>query len=93
MLRNREMNMTEGPLLKKIILYALPLIATNVLQMLFHSADIFTLRFFAGEGPVAAVGGTAALIGNIPKRRTAKIRATEEKIRNNSIFFLTRRSL
>ena len=65
MARNREMNMTEGPLLKKIILYALPLVATNVLQMLFHSADIFTLRFFAGEGPVAAVGGTAALINLI----------------------------
>lgn len=65
MARNREMNMTEGPLLKKIIIYALPLVATNVLQMLFHAADVITLRFFAGEGPVAAVGGTAALINLI----------------------------
>ena len=35
-----EMDMTNGPLFKKIIIYALPLILTNLLQLLFQAADV-----------------------------------------------------
>lgn len=65
MLKNREMNMCEGALLKKLIIYALPLMATNVLQLLFNAADVAVLGIFAGDLPVAAVGATAALINLI----------------------------
>ena len=59
------MNMCEGALLKKLIIYALPLMATNVLQLLFNAADVAILAFFAGDDPVAAVGSTGALINLI----------------------------
>ena len=65
MFKNREMNMCEGALLKKLIIYALPLLATNVLQLLFNAADVAVLGIFAGDDPVAAVGATAALINLI----------------------------
>ncbi len=61
----REMNMSEGSLLKKIILYALPLIATNILQLLFNAADVAVLGAFVGDDAVAAVGATGAIINLI----------------------------
>ena len=65
MFKNREMNMCEGAILKKLIIYALPLMATNVLQLLFNAADVAVLGVFKGDNPVAAVGSTAALINLI----------------------------
>ena len=65
MFKNREINMCEGALLKNLIIYALPLMATNVLQLLFNAADVAILGFFAGDDPVAAVGSTGALINLI----------------------------
>ena len=65
MFKNREMNMCEGAILKKLIIYALPLMATNVLQLLFNAADVAVLGIFKGDTPVAAVGSTAALINLI----------------------------
>lgn len=70
MLKNREMNMCEGALLKKIIIYALPLLATNVLQLLFNATDVAVLGKFISnkdiaDQAVAAVGSTNALINLI----------------------------
>ena len=65
MFKNKEMNMCEGALLKKLIIYALPLMATNVLQLLFNAADIAVLGIFKGDAPVAAVGSTGALVNLI----------------------------
>lgn len=70
MAKNYEMNMSEGSLLRKIILYALPLIATNVLQLLFNAADVAVLGKFIhdkslADAAVAAVGSTGALINLI----------------------------
>ncbi len=62
MLRKLEMDMTEGPLLKKIIIYAIPLILTNVLQLLFNAADVMIVGVFSGDDAVAAVGANSALI-------------------------------
>ncbi len=65
MFKNREMNMCEGAILKKLIIYALPLMATNVLQLLFNAADVAVLGVFKGDAPVGAVGSTGALINLI----------------------------
>lgn len=64
-MKNREMNMCEGPIFKKIIIYSLPLMATNVLQLLFNVADVAVLGAFVGDDAVAAVGGTSSLINLI----------------------------
>lgn len=57
--------MTEGPLLKNIILYTIPIILTGVLQLLFNAADLVVVGRFCGSVSVAAVGATGSLINLI----------------------------
>lgn len=57
-----EMDMCSGPLLKKLIIYTLPLLLTNVLQLTFNMADIIVLGSLVSDDAVAAVGATGALI-------------------------------
>ncbi len=57
--------MTEGPLLKNVILYTLPIIFTGILQLLFNAADLVVVGRFRGSVCVAAVGSTGALINLI----------------------------
>lgn len=60
--RNHELNMTQGPILKKLIIYALPLIGTNLLQLLFNATDVAVLGKLVGDHAVGAVGSTNSLI-------------------------------
>lgn len=59
------MDMCSGPLLKKLIIYTLPLLLTNVLQLTFNMADIIVLGSLVSDDAVAAVGATGALINLI----------------------------
>ncbi len=58
-----RMNMTEGPILKNLLVYALPVMATGVLQFLYNAADTAVVGRFAedSETALAAVGSTGAL--------------------------------
>jgi len=47
---------------KQILLFSLPLIASNVLQVLFNMADIAVVGQFAGSNSLAAVGSTATAV-------------------------------
>ena len=58
-----QIDMLHGPLLSKIILFALPLAASSVLQQLFNSADIAVVGRFASSEAMAAVGSNASVIG------------------------------
>ncbi len=51
----------EGPLLKKIILYTIPIILSSVLQLLFNAADLVVVGRFRGSTSVAGVGSTGSL--------------------------------
>lgn len=57
-----EMDMCNGPLLGKILLFAIPLMLSGVLQLLFNAADIIVVGRFVGHQALAAVGSTGALI-------------------------------
>ncbi|MDP4133565.1 MAG: MATE family efflux transporter [Bacillota bacterium] len=57
-----ETDMTNGPLFGKIISFALPLMATGMLQIAFNAADIIVLGRCAGSDALAAVGATTNLI-------------------------------
>ncbi len=57
--------MTNGPLLGKIVKFAIPLAISGVLQLLFNAADIIVVGRFAGSSALAAVGATGALINLI----------------------------
>lgn len=60
-----EIDMTNGPLLGKIVKFALPLALSGVLQLLFNAADMVVAGRFAGSQALAAVGSTGALINLI----------------------------
>ncbi len=56
-----EMDMTEGPLFKKIILFSLPLVLTGLLQCFYNAADLVVVGHFNGHVALATVGSTSAL--------------------------------
>ena len=56
------MDMCNGPLFPKIVAFAVPLILSGILQLLFNAADIIVVGHFAGRESLAAVGSTTALI-------------------------------
>ncbi|MBQ8605116.1 MAG: MATE family efflux transporter [Clostridia bacterium] len=58
----KKIDMCNGPLFKKIILYTLPIMVTGVLQLLFNAADLVVVgQFGHNEYAVAAIGATSAL--------------------------------
>ncbi len=54
--------MCSGPLFSKIVLFAVPLMLSGILQLLFNAADIIVVGRFAGKESLAAVGSTSSLI-------------------------------
>lgn len=54
--------MCHGPLFSKLIMFAIPLILSGVLQLLFNAADIVVVGRFTGSHALAAVGSTSSLI-------------------------------
>ncbi|MDE6020647.1 MAG: MATE family efflux transporter [Ruminococcus sp.] len=57
-----EIDMCSGGILKKLLLFALPLMLSSILQLLFNAADVVVVGKFAGDNSLAAVGSTTALI-------------------------------
>ncbi len=57
-----EIDMCNGPIFSKIIIFAFPLMASGILQLLFNAADIIVVGRFAGSESLAAVGSTSSLI-------------------------------
>ncbi len=64
-LRDRDMDMCSGPLFSKILIFALPIMAMNILQLLFNTADMVVVGRFSGSDALAAVGSTGSLINLI----------------------------
>ena len=60
--KNTEIDILNGSLIDKIILFALPLAASSILQQLFNSADVAVVGKFAGSEALAAVGANGAVI-------------------------------
>ena len=60
-MKNDNRNMLQGPLLKNIILYTVPIILTSWLQLLFNAADLVVVGQANGSNSLAAVGATGAI--------------------------------
>ena len=54
--------MCNGPLTGKLLKFAVPLMFSGILQLLFNAADIVVVGRFAGHEALAAVGSTGSLI-------------------------------
>ena len=57
-----EMDMCSGSILKKMLIFTIPLMCSSILQLLFNAADIVVVGRFAGDNSLAAVGSNTALI-------------------------------
>lgn len=57
-----EIDMCNGPILKKMLMFALPLMLSSILQLLFNAADTIVVGRFAGDNSLAAVGSNGAII-------------------------------
>ena len=59
--REVTIDMIEGPLFPNVINFAIPLMVTNFLQVMFNAADTIVAGKYAGEAALAAVGATGSL--------------------------------
>ena len=59
---SRPYSLTEGPLFPAIVRFSVPLMLSNILQVLFNMSDIAVVGRFAGPEALGAVGSTAILV-------------------------------
>ena len=58
----KAINMTEGPLAKQIFFVSLPLMLSNLLQVLFNISDVAIVGRFAGSTALGSVGSTSIFV-------------------------------
>lgn len=61
-LNKNAMDMTRGPLGRQILAFSIPMMLSNLLQVLFNMSDIAVLGQFSGDRALGAVGSTSTLI-------------------------------
>ena len=61
--KHSQMDILSGSIVDKLILFALPLAFTGMLQQLFNAADVAVVGRFVGKEAMAAVGSNSAIIG------------------------------
>ena len=61
--KDYTIDMCNVPILKKMLVFSIPLMCSSVLQLIFNAADIVVVGNFAGDNSLAAVGSNTALIG------------------------------
>lgn len=59
--RRYEIDMSQGSILKNLINFAIPLMLTSVLQLLYNAADIVVVGRWTGSAALAAIGATSSL--------------------------------
>ena len=62
-MKHKNVNMLSGPLLKNVIIFAIPVMIGGWLQMCFHSADVIVIGQFCGSASIGAMGATSAISG------------------------------
>ena len=89
--KHKEMDMLHGGLAGKLILFALPLAFSSILQQLFNSADVAVVGRFAGDTALAAVGSCVAIATVISNVLSAGMVLTHLARRNDDFAFRFRR--
>ncbi|MCR5511035.1 MAG: MATE family efflux transporter, partial [Lachnospiraceae bacterium] len=57
-----SIDMCSGNIIGKMLIFALPLMLSSILQLLFNAADVIVVGRFAGDNSLAAVGSTTSLV-------------------------------
>ena len=58
---SHKLNMCEGPILPLLVRFAIPVLITGVLQVLFNAADVMVVGKFGSEHSLAAVSSTGSI--------------------------------
>ena len=76
-MKTAQQDLTQGPLEKQIMLFSIPLVLSNVLQVLFNMADVAVVGRFAGPIALGAVGSTTILV---PTPRKVRMKSATRPI-------------
>ncbi len=61
-MNEKRSSLTEGPIWRSMLLFALPVFLGNVLQQFYNAFDSWTVSYFIGENAMAAVSSSGSLI-------------------------------
>lgn len=64
-LKTADMDMLHGPLIKKLLLFTLPIALSSMLQQLFNAADTAVVGYFGNLDALAAVGTNTEIVALI----------------------------
>lgn len=60
-MKKNNIDMINGPIVSSVILFAIPMLLSGILQILFNAADTIVVGRFAGHTSMAAIGSTASI--------------------------------
>ena len=59
--KKKAIDLCNGPLLGKIIIFTIPIMLSGILQLLFNAVDMVVVGRFCGSSSLAAVGSTSSI--------------------------------
>ena len=63
----KDTDMTKGPIVKLLVLYAIPLLLGNLFQQLYNTVDSLVVGNFVGTQALAAIGSTTCIVNTLVK--------------------------
>ena len=64
---SKDTDMTKGPIMKLLVLYAIPLLLGNLFQQLYNTVDSLVVGNFVGTQALAAIGSTTSICNTLVK--------------------------
>ena len=58
---NFDVDFLNGPIVKSIIVFAIPLLISNIFQQMYNMVDTMIVGYYLGDNALAAIGSTAAI--------------------------------
>ena len=58
---NLQVNMTKDPIVKSLVIFALPILFSNIFQHLYNTIDIMIVGNFLGDSSLAAIGASSSI--------------------------------
>ena len=60
-MKNSSVDLLRGPILRSLLIFALPILISNIFQQLYNTADVMIVGRFLGPYALAAVGASSAI--------------------------------
>ena len=57
-MKNASVDLLRGPILRSLLIFALPIMVSNIFQQLYNTADVMIVGRFLGPDALAAVGAS-----------------------------------